>query len=135
LETNHGVVYLFTSNARLEDLDPAFRRPGRIDIVMHFPRPDAALRRRFIEEKWHPSIAAAINLDRATADTEGLSFAELDEVKKLLVLAYLESGNWDWPQSWESYTRGRADAAPRRTIGFNHAEMRTRSCRPEQGRV
>ena len=133
LETNCGVVYLFTSNARLEDLDPAFRRPGRIDIIMHFPRPDAALRSRFINENWHPSIANSIDLNRATADTEGLSFAELDEVKKLLVLGFLETGDWDWQQSWESFTRGRADAAPRRTIGFNHQETRTRSCRPETG--
>jgi hypothetical protein len=114
----------------LEDLDPAFRRPGRIDIVMHFPRPDAALRHRFIKENWHPSISAAINLDRATADTEGLSFAELDEVKKLLVLGFLENGNWNWPQAWESFTRGRGDSAGRRTIGFNQQEARTRLCRP-----
>jgi hypothetical protein len=128
LNTQCGVAYLFTSNARLEDLDPAFRRPGRIDLVMHFPRPDAALRRCFIGEHWHREIAAAIDVERAVSDTEGLSFAELDEVKKLLVLEFLESGRWDWQQAWESFSRGRTSAGGRRAIGFTHHAARARGC-------
>ena len=31
LYPREGVVYMFTSNARVTDLNPAFRRPGRID--------------------------------------------------------------------------------------------------------
>ncbi|MEX2139525.1 MAG: AAA family ATPase [Pirellulales bacterium] len=128
LDVHCGVVYLFTSNARMEDLDPAFRRPGRIDLVMHFPRPEAALRRRFIAEHWHADIATAINVERAVADTEGLSFAELDEVKKLLVLGFLENGRWDWHDAWESFVRGRNDGGSRRAIGFNCHESRGRAC-------
>jgi hypothetical protein len=128
LEMHCGVVYLFTSNARVEDLDPAFRRPGRIDVVMQFPRPDAELRRRFIAEHWHADLAAGINIERAVGDTEGLSFAELDEVKKLLVLGYLESERWDWQAAWESFKCGRTPADGRRAIGFNHREARGRVC-------
>jgi cell division protease FtsH len=127
LEVQYGVVYLFTSNARLEDLDPAFRRPGRIDLVMQFPRPDAELRRRFITEHWHADINEAIDVDRAVPDTDGLSFAELDEVKKLLVLAFLEKGCWDWQQAIEHFTGGRTQAAARSAIGFNRHETR-RNC-------
>ena len=128
LAVHCGVVYLFTSNARLEDLDPAFRRPGRIDLVMHFPRPEAGLRRQFITEHWHAEISAAINLERAVADTEGLSFAELDEVKKLLVLEFLETGQWNWPEAWENFWRGRTLTTGRKAIGFNHRETRGRAC-------
>src|SRR5262249_36582767 len=55
-----GTVYLFTSNARLSDLDPAFRRPGRIDVVMEFRSPTAALRKRYIGERWQDEVRAAI---------------------------------------------------------------------------
>src|SRR5205085_5384578 len=42
---NEGVVYVFTTNCGLDLIDPAFKRPGRIDLVLHFQLPDAALRR------------------------------------------------------------------------------------------
>jgi len=119
LETCAGVVYLFTSNVRVEELDPAFRRPGRIDVIMHFPRPDATLRHQLIAEIWHPEIADAIDVARAVEDTEGLSFAELDEVKKLLVFGFLDTGNWEWGRAWESYRQGRTVPAERRSIGFD----------------
>jgi hypothetical protein len=117
LEIRQGVVYLFTSNARLDELDPAFRRPGRIDLVMEFPQPDAALRRRFISQHWHAEIAGGIDLETAVRDSDGLSFAEMDEVKKLLVLGFLENGRWEWGQACERLRSGRTDAS-RRRIGF-----------------
>ncbi|NJL95141.1 MAG: hypothetical protein HC915_16185 [Anaerolineae bacterium] len=55
----------FTSNLDVERVDFALRRPGRIDVVLAFPRPTAALRRRLIVERWHEDIRAAIDLDRA----------------------------------------------------------------------
>ncbi len=119
IEVEHGVVYIFTSNARLADLDAAFRRPGRIDLVLTFPRPDAELRRRLISAFWHPDIVRHIAMDEATRQTEGLSFAELEEVKKLMVLTYLECGEWDWPRAWESFESGCEDRDSRHWFGFN----------------
>jgi hypothetical protein len=118
LDVNRGVIYLFTTNARLEDLDGAFRRPGRIDLVLHFSRPDAVLRRRLIEACWTPQIVAGLNVERVVAQTAGLSFAEMEEIKKLLVLRYLECGefNWDWALGAFRIGRGGSDARPR--IGF-----------------
>lgn len=114
-----GIVYLFTSNARLGDLDPAFRRPGRIDLFIHFQRPDAALRRRFILERWHGDISRAVDVEPLVALTEGFSFAELDEIKKLLVLRYLETGAWDWHSAWADYCSGHSQGGPRQRIGFS----------------
>jgi hypothetical protein len=118
LDTHTGMVYLFTSNVRAEDLDPAFRRPGRIDVIMHFPRPDAILRQRLIENHWQREIGDAIDIARAITETEGLSFAVLEEVKKLLVLSFLDSGTWDWPRAWESFQQGRTKLSNRKSIGF-----------------
>lgn len=119
LDTRHGVVYLFTSNVRLGDIDPAFRRPGRIDLVLGFPKPGALLRRRLIEECWHPEIVGDLPVSEVVAATDGLSFAELDELKKLLVLRYAETARWEWQWAWAAFASGRGDACRRPKIGFN----------------
>jgi hypothetical protein len=129
LHPREGVVYLFTSNARVRDLDPAFRRPGRIDLFVQFLRPDGELRRRFVAERWHADIAAAIDLDEVVRVTEGLSFAEMDEAKKLLVLRFLETGTWDWDAAWSAYGESHGGGKPARQIGFNAPAARSRSGR------
>src|SRR5262249_32083974 len=53
LTVNEGVVHVFTTNCSLGLIDAAFKRPGRIDLVLHFKPPDAELRRRLME-RWHP---------------------------------------------------------------------------------
>jgi hypothetical protein len=120
LDLHHGVVYVFTTNATLSQLDTAFLRPGRIDLVLEFKRPDAELRRQFIEESWHAEILAAIDVYQAAVRCDGLSFAEMDEVKRLLVLWHLETQRWDWPRAWAEFRRGRAETR-RNAIGFQAA--------------
>lgn len=112
-----GVVFLFTSNARLNQLDPAFRRPGRIDVIMEFHAPDIALRRRYLTERWQEEIAECVELDEIAAITEGLNFAELEELRKLLVLDYLETDEWNWPRAWQAFNAGRGPKSTRK-IGF-----------------
>lgn len=117
LDLHRGVVYIFTTNATVAQLDSAFLRPGRIDLVLEFRRPDADLRRRFIEENWHAEILAAIDVDHAVAQSEGLSFAELDEMKRLLVLWHLQTQRWDWDRAWGEFRRSRGETQ-RSAIGF-----------------
>ncbi len=90
---------------------------------MHFPRPDAALRRRFLDDHWQPELLGRLDVDQVVWQTDGLSFAELDEVKKLLVLAYLDTGEWNWTIAWSAFNQGRAEASCRAPIGFKpHSE-------------
>lgn len=117
LYPREGIVYVFTSNSRWKDLDPAFRRPGRIDLFLQFPRPDAPLRRHFVSERWPGEILSALDLESVVEATGGLSFAELDELKKLLVLHYLDAGIWDWDAAWTAYVENHG-GGPRRPIGF-----------------
>ena len=42
IDVNEGVVYVFTTNCPLALIDPAFKRPGRIDLVLHFDLPTEA---------------------------------------------------------------------------------------------
>lgn len=118
LEVRRGVVYLFTTNAKVKEIDPAFRRPGRIDQIIHFPRPDASLRRRLIEELWPREIVAGIPVDDVVEKTEGRCFAEVEELKKLLVMRFLDKREWDWPWAWESFEHRMEETEPRRPIGF-----------------
>jgi hypothetical protein len=119
LEQRQGVVYIFTSNARLSELDPAFLRRGRIDVVIQFQRPDAELRRRLVQQFWHTDILAAIDPEQVVADTAGRSFAEIEELKRLLVLEHLDTGRWDWSSALAAF--GASQELPRTTkrIGFN----------------
>jgi cell division protease FtsH len=130
LHPREGVVYLFTSNARVGDLDPAFRRPGRIDLFVQFQRPDDELRRRFVVERWHEEITAAIDLDEVVQASEGLSFAEMDEVKKLLVLRFLETRDWDWEAAWSAYRDGHGGGKATPRIGFSSPASRSRTVEP-----
>lgn len=127
LRQKSGIVFLFTSNAAAPDLDPAMRRPGRIDVVIEFPRPDASLRRRLIVERWHAEIQAGVDLAALVAETDGFSFAELEEVRKLLVLRRLDNGVWDWP--WVRATLRAPDRGSRRSrpIGFQASQTADRA--------
>ena len=122
LDAHDGVVFIFTTNARLSDLDPAFLRPGRIDHVAQFPRPAADLRRRLIVEHWHADIREALDVDFMVTATDGLSFAELAEIKKLLVLRFLDGGVWEWDWAWKTFhADARQSKPPRPVIGFVRA--------------
>ncbi len=125
LDVKRGVVYIFTSNATLVDLDPAFRRPGRIDLVMTFERPDAELRRRLITEAWHADIVAHLAVESVVRQTDGFSFAEMEELKKLLVLHQLDSGEWSWSAAWQAFQAGCEERDAQRIFGFNRPRFTT----------
>ena len=118
MEVNSGVAHVFTTNLPINRIDPAFRRPGRLDVVLQFPKPDANLRRKLVT-RWHAELLAGIDAELAVRDTEGMSFAEVDELKNLLVLRFTEAGEWDWAWAREQFRLGRGDftAGPAR-VGF-----------------
>jgi hypothetical protein len=118
-----GVVYLFTSNLDVADIDPAARRPGRIDSVLRFDAPDAALRRRLIRERWPAEIVDALPIETIVAETAGLSFAELEEARKMVVLHYLDTNEIRWANVQKDLAQQRKATADRRVIGFR-AEAR-----------
>jgi hypothetical protein len=126
LDGIHGVdavVYVFTTNCPVDLIDPAFRRPGRIDLTLHFPKPTVELRTRLIG-RWDPDIRAAVPVDRVATETAGLTFAEIEELKNLLVLHFLDTGQWDWPEAVRQFRTNRAgfdmDRRGRR-VGFGIA--------------
>ncbi len=129
IEAREGIAYIFTSNATVDELDPAFRRPGRIDLTVEFNAPDAQARRTFIETRWHSDLQAAFSMDEVVARTAGLSFAELDELRKLLSLHFIDHGQWDWPVCWKDFSANRPADRKAGTLGFRPAhESEARNC-------
>ncbi|MBS0207855.1 MAG: ATP-binding protein [Planctomycetes bacterium] len=129
VEQKQGIIYLFTTNMQLKELDSAFLRRGRMDQVIHFQPPTAEQRRRLVLEFWHADILGALDVETVVTQTEGRSFAELDELKKLLVLQFLETDRWDWPRAWETFNASEQSPGPRRPIGFGN--YRRQSLAPE----
>jgi len=133
MDQKRGIVYLFTSNAKLDELDPAMCRPGRLDVVIRFPKPDARLRRCLIATRWHEDLLAGVDVEAVVADTQGFSFAELEEAKKLLVIRYVDTRRWDWPWVRRAMLARHTAAEPKRPIGFG-ASTNGKSGGPNGGR-
>lgn len=123
VQIRSGVVYLFTCNLEPEELDPAVRRPGRIDVFLRFPKPDADLRRLFIEQQWPIEALATMDVEVAVTDSADLSFAELAELKKLMVLHYLEMDCWDWAAAIHEFRQRLSANAPTRILGFAAGDL------------
>src|SRR5262245_199619 len=119
IDVREGVVYVFTTNCPIELIDPAFKRPGRIDLVLQLDAPTADLRRRLLH-RWHTEILAGIDVDHAVAATDGMSFPEIDELKNLLILGHLDGGGWSWDRAMEQWRINRHDLSNERgrAVGF-----------------
>jgi cell division protease FtsH len=133
IEANEGVVYVFTTNCDLKLIDPAIRRPGRLDVVLQFPAPDASLRRKLFAG-WHPEIRAAVDADAVVADTAGMSFAEMDEMRNLLVMRFMDDGVWDWPAAMTQFESNRRELAGRKKGPVGFAAMATANSAGRNGR-
>jgi cell division protease FtsH len=118
IEVNEGVVYVFTTNCPLELIDPAFKRPGRIDLVLHFQIPDTSLRRALLD-RWNADILKGIDTEIAVKETAGLSFAEIEEIKNQLILRYLDARQWDWNWAFEQFRENRKELThAEKHVGF-----------------
>jgi hypothetical protein len=122
ISVHEGVVFVFTTNCSLGLIDRAFKRPGRIDLVLHFKKPDARLRRALME-RWHEDIRGRLDLDEAVASTDGYSFAEIEELRNLLVMHFMDTATWDWDWALAQFDVNRSEltSRPRRQVGFGGA--------------
>ena len=129
IEIKDGVVYVFTTNCRLDLIDRAFKRPGRIDVALNFELPDAELRRRLLM-RWHADIRATFDVDEAAADTDGFSFAEIEELRNLLIMHHADAGRWNWAWALDQFGQNREDlrAQLKRSLGFSLPNRNAANC-------
>ncbi len=78
IEDLKGVVVLAATN-RLDLLDPALLRPGRLEFLVELPTPDAAARRAILGVQMrHMPLAKDVNTETLVNNTEGLVGADLE---------------------------------------------------------
>ncbi|MFX0168197.1 MAG: CDC48 family AAA ATPase [Candidatus Hodarchaeota archaeon] len=87
IEELQGVVILAATN-RPDIIDPALLRPGRFDIFIYTPAPDAKARRAIFAVHTHGMpLANDVDLERLAATTEGFTGADIVNVCRKAVLA------------------------------------------------
>jgi SpoVK/Ycf46/Vps4 family AAA+-type ATPase len=128
ITVHEGIVFVFTSNCAPELIDRAFKRPGRLDVVLNFQNPDRELRTKLLQ-RWHEEIQRGLSVEMMADSTEGYSFAEIEELKNLLIMRFMESSQWDWNWALEQFDINRAELSTpsRRRVGFGQNERRLSS--------
>jgi len=128
IDPNEGVVFVFTSN-KTEGLDGAFIRPGRVDLIMIFDVPNNVLRRRFIKDRFHLSLLEGIDIEdlvnrMEVSESESnkdfpYSYAEIEEIRKLLSMDYIGSGEINVDATFKLFEKHRQEFNDRIThFGF-----------------
>jgi cell division protease FtsH len=125
------IVRIFTTNESIEDMDPAFIRPGRIDKCFKFHKPTREHRERLIIERWHQEILGYLNnnklLEKLLDETEHFSFAELEAVRTILVTNKLMKTNeWNLEDAMNDFYSGRDSWAPEKIHGMGFSTGKKR---------
>lgn len=123
MSEGHHVVRIFTTNEKVDDLDKAFTRPGRIDRRFTFDKPSAKLRRKLLEI-WPEEIIEGIGCDEGkdyiVNNTKDFSFAELEAIRANLVTNFLFGDKtWDVEKAFDAYHNGAGTFRPV-SLGFNN---------------
>lgn len=88
------LVRIFTTNERVDSLDKAFIRPGRIDKCITIEKPNEKLREKLIQS-WPKEIVNNINVQDLIERSNNFSFAELESIRTFLVTNKVV-GNSGW---------------------------------------
>jgi transitional endoplasmic reticulum ATPase len=80
IEELKGVVVLAATN-RIDRLDPALLRPGRLEYHVEIPTPDAAARRAILAvQTRRMPLGSDVAIEELVKDTEGLVGADLERI-------------------------------------------------------
>ncbi len=92
LRDDTDVIFVLTTN-RADLLEPALAaRPGRIDVAVELPLPDADGRRRLFELYARGLTLDGVDVSRVVAKTEGVSPAYIKELLRKAALLAAEQG-------------------------------------------
>lgn len=115
LKERETCVRIITTNESLENIDSAFRRPGRIDKAFYIGKPKFNERLEFINS-WPYNISNIYEANQLANLTDDFSFAELNSIKNYLI-TFQELGD-EIPTIDEIIKMCRDLTFDRKTIGF-----------------
>lgn len=100
-------TFLFTTNEKITDIEDAFIRPGRIDLVIEMKKPTPELRKRVILEKFYDTMKQRIvtegKVDWLVEATEDFSFAELVGVQNTMLIADMDDAYMSTEQAYYEF--------------------------------
>lgn len=119
------LVRIFTTNESVEDLDPAFTRPGRIDKCITIEKPNADMRLRLMET-WPEEIKNAVSLIDLAKKTNGFSFAEVEAIRSFLVTnKILGDKTWNINVAFCEFEANRTETKRQKRGGFGFGAKKT----------
>jgi cell division protease FtsH len=117
---NKYSIRIFSTNEEVQDLDPAFCRPGRIDHIFEFKLPSAKLRKQYFES-FNIELKDYINNNniKIIEDTDGLSFADLEFIRTQMIIEYIQSDKWNYQSILKDLVSRKEEVgSAREKIGF-----------------
>lgn len=103
MENRGNTIRIFTTNEKISDMDPAFKRPGRIDKIFRFDKPSREMRQELFEI-WPQEMQDSIDVEEFLNNSEDFSFAECDAIKSILVTnKIIDKIDWDLEKAFEDY--------------------------------
>lgn len=112
-----GVVYVFTTNY-IEELDPAFVRPGRIDLWLLFKAPTPKLRQKFIETNFDQEILKIAQVEDLIERTRDYTYAEIEEIRKLFCMDIIDDKELDVDRTFATFDKHRKEFEERAKLGY-----------------
>ena len=116
-----NIIKIFTSNEDIMSMDPAFKRPGRIDCVFEIKKPTRDLRSKLIKT-WHEDIVKALHNDNSMTEllnqTEGFSFAELHHIYTIMTTNKISNHKINVQQILEEYYNHKVQEQNVKKVGF-----------------
>ena len=87
-KNSNPCVTIFSTNEKVENIDPAFLRPGRIDVRLEIGLPTDDLRKEYLDT-WETDIFDCVSKETILNKTKGWSFAEIEEIKQRVKMSLL----------------------------------------------
>jgi cell division protease FtsH len=118
MENDGHCVRIFTTNEVIKDMDDAFKRPGRIDKVFSFEKPNMEMRRKLFGT-WPSDMIETIDPVHFLESTEGFSFAECEAIRNIMVTNFIvEEQPWDFDAAVQEYHERTGESFNRTRVGF-----------------
>lgn len=117
INRNNRVVIL-TTNERLDDMDPAIIRPGRIDFKLRIDKPSKELRAKYITT-WNDTLISKEEKQELIDTSDDYSFASLNLIRSILATAkIIDEKPVTLNEAIEIFTKESTQIDKRPTVGF-----------------
>lgn len=117
--------HIFTTNEPIDNIDPAYLRPERIDLVIKMELPNENLRRRTMLEFWRPEIIKQVYEENAiewlVKKTEGYSFAKINAIQNIVLIHNLDNKYISIQDAYNQFLQdssAKNETCSKKSVGF-----------------